>query len=129
MALRDVKEYYYTMLNQYVELKADLDDFNRALNNGYITEDKLAEVKADVLDAKANLERIQYILYLFNLPNRKKKRAKLQFADSALQKYFKEVGADLDSIKDENTNCLTHIKLELKKLQKEIKNSDERNHN
>lgn len=129
MALRDVKEYYYTMLNQYVELKADLDDFDRALNNGYITEDKLAEVKADVLDAKANLERIQYILYLFNLPNRKKKRAKLQFADSALQKYFKEVGADLDSIKDENTNCLTHIKLELKKLQKEIKNSDERNHN
>lgn len=118
MALRDVKEYYYTMLNQYVELKADLDEFDRALNNGYITEDKLTEVKADVLDAKANLERIQYILYLFNLPNRKKKRAKLQFADGALQEYFKEIGADLDSVKDENANCLTHIRLELKKLQK-----------
>ena len=34
MALKDVKYYYYTMLNQYLEMKADLADFQQAFADG-----------------------------------------------------------------------------------------------
>ena len=30
MAVKDVKRYYYAMLNQYLEMKADLADFEQA---------------------------------------------------------------------------------------------------
>ena len=33
MALKDVKKYYFTMLAQYLEMKADLADFEQALQN------------------------------------------------------------------------------------------------
>ena len=48
MALIDVKEYYYTMLNQYLEAKNDLKDFESALHDGYITEDRLVGVQEEV---------------------------------------------------------------------------------
>ena len=48
MAKRDVQDYYYTMLNQYLEMKNDLKDFDEALKNGYITEDRLAEVQDEI---------------------------------------------------------------------------------
>lgn len=43
MAIIDVKRYYYEVLNQYLEMKEDIADFEEALKAGYITEDKLEE--------------------------------------------------------------------------------------
>ena len=34
MAVRDVKEYYYKLLVQSAEMKADLEDFEKALKAG-----------------------------------------------------------------------------------------------
>ena len=44
MAIKDVKVYFYNMLGQYLEMKEDLKDFDQALQDGHITEDKLEEV-------------------------------------------------------------------------------------
>ena len=76
MAVRDVKEYYYKLLVQSAEMKADLEDFEKALKAGYITEDKLDEVKEQVNIIQANFERVGYIMYLLELPNRTSKQAK-----------------------------------------------------
>jgi len=45
MAISHVKKYMYTMQNQYLEMKADLEDFNQALKDGHITEEQLESVK------------------------------------------------------------------------------------
>ena len=45
MAIKDVKQYYYSMQAQYLEMKADLQDFEEALAAGYITEEQLNSLK------------------------------------------------------------------------------------
>lgn len=119
MALIDVKEYYYTMLNQYLEAKNDLKDFESALQDSYITEDKLVGVQEEVEKLKSNLDRIQYIMYLFELPKRKGKKAKFIVANEELEKYFAEHKVNLKSITDENTSTLTGLRAEIKKLKEE----------
>ena len=119
MALIDVKEYYYTMLNQYLEAKNDLKDFESALQDGYITEDRLVGVQEEVEKLKSNLDRIQYIMYLFELPKRKGKKAKFIAANEELEKYFTEHKVNLKSITDENTSTLTGLRAEIKKLKEE----------
>ena len=85
MALIDVKEYYYTMLNQYLEAKNDLKDFESALQDGYITEDQLVGVQEEVEKLKSNLDSIQYIMYWFELPKRKGKKAKFIAAQDIVE--------------------------------------------
>lgn len=121
MAVRDVKEYYYKLLVQSAEMKADLEDFEKALKAGYITEDKLAEVKAQVDTIQTNFERVGYIMYLLELPNRKDKKVKWKKQNSNLVEHFAEAGADEEAVFDENKSALDHLRAELKKLEKEGK--------
>ena len=116
MAKKDVQEYYYTMLNQYLEMKNDLKDFDEALKNGYITEDRLVEVQDEIAKVKQNLERIQYIMWLFYLPNKKSKRKKLKISGDALYNYFKDIGVDTEALKNENSEVLIHLRKELKQF-------------
>lgn len=117
MALQDVKEYYVKVLGQYVELKNDLTDFEKALKDGYITEDKLQSAVEDVERVKENVDRIAYILFLFNLPKRKDKKIKYKKNNEPLAEYFKELKADKDSVIDENIDLMTLVREELKKLE------------
>ena len=121
MAVRDVKEYYYKLLVQSAEMKADLEDFEKALKAGYITEDKLNEVKEQVNIIQANFERIGYIIYLLELPNRASKQSKWKKQNSNLVEHFAEASANEEAIFAENKSALDHLRAELKKLEKESK--------
>ena len=123
MALKDVKNYYYTLLVQSAEMQANLEDFQKALEAGYITEDKLTEVKEQVKVIESNFQRVGYILYLFELPNRSSKaaKAKKQKSNKQLETYFAENKADLTAISNENKSALDSLKAELKRLEKENK--------
>ena len=121
MAVRDVKEYYYKLLVQSAEMKADLDDFKKALEAGYITEDKLTEVREQANIIEANFERVGYILYLLELPNRASKQDKWKKQNSNLTNHFAKVKADEQAIFDENKSALDQLRIELKKLEKNDK--------
>ena len=41
MAVKDVRNYLYTMLSQYIEEKQNLADFEEALNDGNITQEQM----------------------------------------------------------------------------------------
>ena len=99
--------------------KNDLKVFESALQDGYITEDRLVGVQEEVEKLKSNLDRIQYIMYLFELPKRKAKKAKFIAANEELEKYFAEHKVNLKSITDENTSTLTGLRAEIKKLKEE----------
>lgn len=118
MAIIDVKRYYYELLLQYLEMKEDISDFEEALKAGYITEERLQEVKEDVLLVKENLDRVSYIMHLLNLPKKKSKQQKYKNQNSTLEKYFIENKATSKDVIEENTNVLKHFKeavIELKK--------------
>lgn len=118
MAIIDVKRYYYEVLMQYLEMKEDIADFEEALKSGYITEDKLDEVKNDIYLVKENLDRLSYIMHLLNLPKRKEKQTKYKQQNSKLENYFELNNATSENVINENTNVLKHFKdaiVEIKK--------------
>lgn len=121
MAILDVKEYYYSMLRQYTELKNDLADYDKAFADGHITEDQLAEIKADIAEVEKNYNRLSYIMYLLELPKRdsKKKKARGMSSNKAVEKALTARNATKQQVLDENTSMIAHIRAELKKLTKQ----------
>ena len=116
MAIRDVREYFYTMLAQYLEEKQNLTDFAEALRDGLITEEQMHDAMASVADLEENYHRLAYIMYLFNMPNRATKKSGYIRQHKPILDEFKRLGVDLDSIKDENVDALKHFKAALKEL-------------
>lgn len=116
MALIDFKQYLYKIQNQYLEMKADLTDFEAALKAGHITEDQLESVKQDIADIERNYQRLLYVAFLLELPRRKSKKEKYINSNKQLKTYFNNTASDLDSVITENTSLLTHLRSELKKL-------------
>ena len=99
MAIKDVRNYFYTMLNQYIEEKQNLQDFECALKDGLITEDQMQEAMAVVADLENNYHRLAYIMYLFDMPNRPSKKDNYIRQNISLLEEFKRLGVDIDSIK------------------------------
>ena len=116
MAIKDVKHYFYTMLSQYIEEKQNLADFSEALKEGRITEEEMQEAMEVVRELEENYHRLAYIMYLFEMPNRKSKKDTYIRQYSNILEEFKRLGVDIDSIKNENADALAHFKAVLQKL-------------
>ena len=102
MAVKDFKEYLITVQQQWLELKADLADFEQAFKDGFITEDKLEEVKNEVAQAEINYQRLIYVDYLLDLPSRRKKKYLQRQKNKARLAALKEQKADDASVIAEN---------------------------
>lgn len=118
MAVRDVKEYYIVELNQLITLKADLAEFESAVKAGHITEDRLEEIKTECHRLQENVDRLGYILYLLELPNRKSKQQKYMEATANINEYFKNKNADKKSELSENDTIIKFVKAELERITK-----------
>jgi hypothetical protein len=120
MAIRDVKEYYFKMLNQYLEMKADMADFEQALKDGFITEDQMQYALEEVNKVQQNYERLSYIMYLLNLPKRKakQKQYKANAMNAAIETEFADRNADSKAVEIENKDALAAFKQEMAQLQK-----------
>ena len=116
MAIKDVRNYFYTMLAQYIEEKQNLADFEEALKNGFITEEQMQEALETVADLENNYHRLVYIMYLLDMPNRKSKKAGYVKQYQTVLDELKRLGADIDSVKNENSDALIHFKAKLEAL-------------
>ena len=121
MAVKDVKQYYYTMLNQYLEMKANLADFEQGLADGYITEDQLIAAQEEIYALESNYERLSYIMYLLEMPNRSSKKEGYNQRNKILMEHFTENNATDSQVELENRSALDKLRIELKKL-KEVGN-------
>lgn len=118
MAVKDVKNYFFTMLVQYLEEKQNLADFEQGLKEGLITEEQLQEALDVVKDLETNYYRLAYIMFLLDMPNRKTKKSAYIKQNKVILEELKSLGADIESIKKENTDALIHFKAALKNLSK-----------
>ncbi len=116
MAVKDVKNYFYTMLCQYIEEKQNLADFEEALKERNITQEQMQEAMENVAALETNYHRLVYIMYLLDMPNRKDKKSDYVKQYKTILEELKRLGADIDSIKEENTDALIHFKAALKAL-------------
>lgn len=118
MAVKDVRTYFYTMLAQYLEEKQNLADFEEALKDGNITEDQMQEALDTVAGLETNYHRLVYIMYLLDMPNRKSKKDGYVKQYAPILEELKRLGADIDSIKKENSDALIHFKAALEAIKK-----------
>ena len=116
MAIKDVREYFYTMLVQYIEEKQNLNDFAEALKDGKITEEQMQEAINIVADLENNYHRLAYIMFLLDMPNKKSKKTGYLRQHAVILNELIELGVDIDSVKKENTDALIHFKAALKAL-------------
>lgn len=116
MAIKDVRNYFYTMLAQYVEEKQNLADFEEALKEGLITEEQMQEALEIVDVLETNYHRLAYIMYLLDMPNRDSKKIGYTKQYKTVLEELTRLGADVDSIKNENSDALIHFKTALKTL-------------
>jgi hypothetical protein len=122
MAIRDVKEYYFKMLGQYMEMKADMADFEQALKDGFITEEQLQAAMDEVNRVQQNYDRLTYIMYLLSLPNRKSKQPRYNKMNKELIKGFEDRNATDGAVDYENKCALKAFRDELKQLKEQNKN-------
>ncbi len=122
MAIRDVKEYYFKMLGQYMEMKADMADFEQALKDGFITEEQLQAAMDEVNRVQQNYDRLTYIMYLLSLPNRKSKQPRYNKINKDLVKGFEVRNATEEAVDYENKCALKAFRDELKQLKEQNKN-------
>lgn len=122
MAIKDVRQYFYTMLSQYIEEKQNLADFEEALKNGLITEEQMQEAMTTVTDLENNYYRLAYIMYLLDMPNSKAKKKIYVKQYKNIAEELERLGVDVESVKAENTDALIHFKAALDKLR--IKDED-----
>lgn len=120
MAVKDVREYLTKVQAQYMAAKADLADFEQGLKDGYITEDRLEEVKDELYKIEVNYQRLLYIQYLLNEPQRRSKKQKYHNSNNILDEYFEASGATSKAVEKENEDALVALRKELKKIKEEI---------
>ena len=118
MAIKDVRTYYYNMLSQYLEEKQNLADFEEALKEGHITQEQMQEALDNVANLETNYHRLVYIMYLLDMPNRGSKKASYVKQHKVILDALKRLGADIESVKEENTDALIHFKAALEALKK-----------
>ena len=116
MAVKDVKEYYFKLIAQKAELEADLADFEEALKNGFITEEQMQAAKDELVPYQINLDRLTYIIYLLELPNRKTKKAKFAKQNKKILDELIKRNADEQSVISENKSALDAFRKEVKEL-------------
>ena len=116
MAVKDVKEYYFKLIAQKAELEADLADFEEALKNGFITEEQMQAAKDELIPYQINLDRLTYIMYLLELPNRKAKKAKFAKQNKKILNELEKRKADEHSVISENKSALDGFRKEVKEL-------------
>lgn len=116
MAVKDVKEYYFKLIAQKAELEADLADFEEALKNGFITEEQMQAAKDELIPYQINLDRLTYIIYLLELPNRKTKKAKFAKQNKKILNELEKRNADEQSVISENKSALDAFRKEVKEL-------------
>jgi len=121
MAVRDFKKYLVKIQGQYLEMKADLADFDEAFRNGHITEEQLKTAKDDVYVVEQNYQRLLYVAYLLEMPRKEAKKEKYARANKKVTKALSEMKADEQSVFDENKSALDHLRKELKELTKKGK--------
>lgn len=116
MAKKDVNRFYLEQQQVYLEMLEDLKDVEKAYENGSLEEEMFFKMKADVDKLKDNYDRLSFIMFLLNEPQRKEKKEAYLKKNQKYYDYLK--CASKESIIDESKDAL----IDFKKLVEEMKN-------
>lgn len=120
MSIKDVKRYYAQVEQQYFEMNQTAKELNEECKNGAVPQAMVDQAEQMVLPLKQNYERLSYILYLLNKPNRPKKNKWYKNQNKIYENYFynhKATDIDCDI---ESRDALVNFKEYVKSLKEEL---------
>lgn len=107
MSVKHVKEYYNNVCDQYHEFIEELRDFETMCNEGLVAPEIIDQAKKTIAPLKDNWEKLNYIMFLLNMPNNKKKQDRYKKQDQYLKKpnisdkeVYKQNSKAIDDLKD-----------------------------
>lgn len=107
MALRDVRDYFFSIEKMYIQMKNTVERINEELSQGNVTEEEALKCQGMMKPLLDNYNRVAYIMYLFQKPGVKSK-SKVNFS-ACLDNYFKEIGVDKEAVYIENEKAVSEL--------------------
>ena len=115
MAKRHVVQYFIELENTYVEMQDTVKELQQMAQEGKVEESTYLDAKKDIDVIKTNYERVAYIIYLLNKPNRKSKDE-----DDIAKSWYKVLKtASKEAVIDESKDALVHFKKIVEELEKD----------
>lgn len=108
MSLKDIKNYYDQICDQYNEMIGDIKDLEREAEQGLIEPERVDRLKEQVAPIKQNYERWAYMMFLLNQPSRKEKVKKYQKQNAKLIAHLSKQNS-IEAVIEENKEALKHV--------------------
>lgn len=106
MSKKHVEEYFKVIADQYLEMIDLLKELEQQYETNIIEPERLDKIKESIIPLKTNYQRISYIMYLLNMPNKKEKQKK--YIKALEVKQDKE--GSLQEVKTENNIVIDNLK-------------------
>lgn len=116
MAYRHLKDYYEKIQSQYMEMLGDAKDYQQGVDEGSLTPEQAEQAYAMTAKLKENYERITYVLYLLEMPNRKSKEKTYERQNRKALRYLSDEKADEESAVSEGGDALKEFRSFIKGL-------------
>ena len=122
MAYKDVKKYYLEVERNYLETVRHAEEYLKCYKDGKITDEQFETFEKNLNVIKNDYEKLSYIMFLFNQPQRKEKAKKYNEQNQLLNMSFARLNTDKRSVLTEQSYILERFKQELPNLLKEKDN-------
>ena len=112
MSVKHVIKYYNEVCDQYKDMLNEIKEFEQEAEKGLIEPERLDKIKETIQPLMNNYQRISYIIFLLNQPNKKEKIAKYKKQN---QKLLEKLNKDnsLEATLEENEQVISDLKEDL----------------
>ena len=120
MSIKDVKRYYAQIEQQYFEMNQTAKELNEECAKGNIPQSMVDQAQAMCLPLKQNYERLSYIIYLLNKPNRHPKNNWYEKQNSSIRDFSNRVKSTENDCYEESADALVNFKKYVKQIQEDL---------
>ena len=106
MSVKDVKDYYDKVSEDYHQLVVTLRDMEEEYRNNLVSPETLKNLEKQIEPIKTNFRTISYIIFLLNKPTKKSKQERYRKQNKKILENCKT----LDEVKEENKTVLNNIR-------------------
>lgn len=123
MAKRHLAQYYIELESNYAQMIEDVNDLEKSYKSGNMNYERYAQIRdaltPEVEAIKEEYERLSYVMFLLNIPNRVKKEDRFKKENYAYFAYLDKFSKE--KVIDESKDILKKFKEQVNKYKEENK--------
>ena len=111
MALKDLRNYYDRVCQDYKEAIQEIREFEKECENNLVPIERVDQLKLTMAPLMRNYEQISYLMFLLNMPTKKSKQQKYNKANrKKIEAIVKEENRT-DALLQTNRDVIDKLKL------------------